>query len=228
LTSNTIAPPGPHLRTAQTLALQAGHAEIHAWCFETKAWSVLTDGDYAHAVALSQATQRIAPRGSSAYVQATAQEGRAWARMGQSKETYDALDRVAKLVSPMSRPDRPEHHYRYDPDKSVAYTATTLAWLGDPAAELYTREVINWLRSAEIAGRWPRRVASAQLDLALALIAADKLDEACARAQSALESGRVVPSNHWRALEVVGAAEDRGLPEAQDLRETYEAMRRSA
>jgi transcriptional regulator with XRE-family HTH domain len=217
-----------HLRTAQILALQAGHREMHAWCFETKAWSVLTEGDYAHALALSQAAQRIAPRGSSAQVQASAQEGRAWARLGQRKETYEALDRVARLVSPMSRPERPEHHYRYDPDKSVAYTATTLAWLGDPAAEPYAREVIDRLRSTEIAGRWPRRVASAQLDLALALIAADKLDEACAHAQSAFESGRVVPSNHWRALEVVTAAEARGPTEGRDLRETYEAMRRSA
>jgi tetratricopeptide (TPR) repeat protein len=215
-----------HLRTAQTLALQAGHAEIHAWCFETKAWSVLTDGDYAHALALSRAAQRIAPHGSSAHVQATAQEGRAWARLGQRKETYDALGRVAKLVSPMPRPDRPEHHYRYDPGKAVAYTATTLAWVGDPAAEPYAREVIDRMRTAETAGRWPRRVASAQLDLALALLAADKLDEACAHAQNALESGRVVPSNHWRALEVVAAAEARGLTEARDLRETYEAMHR--
>jgi hypothetical protein len=217
-----------HLGTAQTLALQAGHAEIHAWCFETKAWSVLTDGDYTHALALSQAAQQIAPPGSSAHVQATAQEGRAWARLGQRKETYDALNRVAKLVSPMPRPDRPEHHYRYDPGKAVAYTATTLAWVGDPAAEPYAREVIDRMRAAETAGRWPRRVASAQLDLALALLAADKLDEACAHAQDALESGRVVPSNHWRALEVVTAAELRGLPEARDLRETYEAMRRGA
>jgi hypothetical protein len=127
----------------------------------------------------------------------------------------------------MPKPDRPEHHYRYDPDKSVAYIATTLAWLGDSAAEPYAREVIARLGAAELNGKWPRRVAAAQLDLSLALLAADEFDEACAAAQAAITSRRVVPSNHWRALEVVRAVESRGLPEAKDLREAYETLRRS-
>ncbi len=38
-------------------------------------------------------------------------------------------------------------------------------------------------------------------------------------------SGRLVPSNHWRALEVVKAAEADCLPETADLREAYEVMR---
>jgi hypothetical protein len=44
-------------------------------------------------------------------------------------------------------PDRPEHHYRYDPAKSDAYTTTTLAWIGDPAAEGYARQVLARLES---------------------------------------------------------------------------------
>ena len=53
-----------------------------------------------------------------------------------------------------------EHHYRYDPDKSVAYVATTLAWVGDPAAESYAREIITRLKPAESTGKsltrcWP-------------------------------------------------------------------------
>ncbi len=214
------------LATAASLAQHAGHTEIHAWTFETRAWSALTDGDYRAAIDLSQAAQRLAPRGSSAHIQATAQEGRAWARLGRSDETYDALRRVAQLVAPLARPDRPEHHYRYDPDKAVAYVATTLAWLGDPAAERYAREVIAKLKAAEDAGGWPRRVAAAQIDLGLALVAAGKPDEAAAAAQTAILSGRIVPSNHWRALEVVAAVEDRGLPEARELRDAYETLRR--
>lgn len=34
----------------------------------------------------------------------------------------------------------------------------------------------------------------------------------------------VVPSNHWRALEVVRAAEARGPPEATELRAAYELI----
>jgi transcriptional regulator with XRE-family HTH domain len=211
------------LRTAASLARHGGHDEIRAWCCETEAWRVLTEGNYRRALELSRAAQELAPAGSSVAIQATAQEGRAWARLHQPRETYAAIERVNKLVSPLVRPDRPEHHYRYDPDKSVAYTATTLAWAGDPAAETYAREVIARLKPTN--GTWPRRVAAANLDLALTLLVTDRLDEACDAAQQAILSGRVVPSNHWRAAEVVKAVEARQLPEAPALREAYEGLR---
>lgn len=213
------------LRTAASLAQHAGHDEIRAWCFETEAWRVLTEGDYRRALELSRAAQELAPAGSSVAIQATAQEGRAWARLHRPRETYNAIERVNKLVSPLERPDSPEHHYRYDPDKSVAYVATTLAWVGDPAAESYAREIIARLKPSESNGKWPRRMAAANLDLALALLVTNRLDEACDAAQQAILSGRVVPSNHWRAAEVVKAVEARQLPEARDLREAYEELR---
>ncbi len=125
------------LRTAASLAEETGQAEIAAWCLETEAWQALTDGDYRHAVTLSRGAQAIGPVGGSAYIQASAQEGRAWARLGAEAETHRQLDRVAELTRNMPGPERPEHHYRYDPAKADAYTATTLAWLGDPAAEPY-------------------------------------------------------------------------------------------
>lgn len=211
------------LATAASLARHAGHAEIEAWTLETRAWEVLTDGDYPQAVELSRAAQRLAPKGSSVAIQSAAQEGRAWARLSRAKETHAAINCVNRLVSPLPQPDRPEHHYQYDPSKAVAYTATTLAWLGDPAAEGYAREVIARLSSA---GGWPRRVAAAQIDLALALLAADRPDEAAGVAQVAILSGRLVPSNHWRALEVVNAVAERAPSEAADLRDAYEALHR--
>lgn len=125
----------------------------------------------------------------------------------------------------LGEPEQVEHHYRYDPAKSLAYTATTLAWLGDAAAEPYAREVIQRLSPGDDISQWPRRVASANIDLALVLLASNRLDEACSSAQNAILSGRVVPSNHWRALEVVKAVEKRELPEGADLREAYQGMR---
>ncbi len=214
------------LATAASLAQQTGQTDIYAWRYETEAWQALTDGDYHRAAELSQAAQQLAPRGSSAAIQATAQEGRAWARLGNSQETYDALNRVERFVSRMARPETPEHHYRYDPDKAEAYVATTLAWLGDVAAEHHARHVVATLSHEAEAGRWPRRLASANIDLALALLLIDRLDEACAVAQASMLSGRLVASNHWRALEVVRTVEARDLPEASDLREAYELMRR--
>ena len=211
-----------YLRTAAQFASETGHAEIAAWCLETQAWQVLTSGDYQRAKRIAQGAQRIAPRGSSAYIQATAQEGRALARMGAATETRDALARVEALVSPLPMPDRPEHHYRYDPAKSQAYTATTLSWLGDSAAEGYARQVLARLESSTDGPPRPRRAASARLDLSLALIASGRPDEAAGTALEAITSGRIVPSNYWRAREVINAVDERGLPEASELSEAFQ------
>jgi transcriptional regulator with XRE-family HTH domain len=209
------------LRTAVQLARETEQAEIAAWCLETQAWQMLTAGNYRRAAELAQAAQRMAPRNGSAFIQATAQEGRAWARLGDATETRAALARVEKLVSPLPMPDRPEHHYQYDPAKSQAYMATTLSWIGDPAAEPHARQVLARLESTADGPARPRRAASARLDLALALIAAGRHDEAADTALQAITSGRLVPSNYWRAQEVIQAVLQRGLPEARDLDDAY-------
>ena len=72
------------LATAEQIAVHAEHPEILAWLLETRAWDLLTAGDYRCAMLLSQQAQEVAPPGSSAHIQATAQEGRAWARMGRA------------------------------------------------------------------------------------------------------------------------------------------------
>jgi transcriptional regulator with XRE-family HTH domain len=212
------------LRTAAGLAEETGHAEIAGWCLETEAWQALTDGEYRQAVTLSQGAQAVAPTGSSAYIQATAQEGRAWARLGAAQETRAQLDRVAALTGNLPAADRPEHHYRYDPAKADAYTATTLAWLGDPAAEPYARQVLARMQ-APAAGRVrARRVASARLDLSLALVASGRPDEAAHETITAVASGVLVPSNYWRAEEVISAVEASRVPEVAELREAYRAL----
>src|SRR5262249_29242157 len=131
-----------HLVTAAQLAAHTGHDGIAAWCLETRAWDAVTGGDYRKAVELSRQAQAAAPRDGSAHIQATAQEGRAWARMGDRAQTSRVLDQVERLVAGLPIPDRPEHHYRYDPDKALSYTATTLAWAGDPAAVRFAQAVV--------------------------------------------------------------------------------------
>jgi transcriptional regulator with XRE-family HTH domain len=210
-----------HLTTAVELAREAGHPELLAWCLETRAWQVLTDGDYRQAKTISQAAQRVAPTNSSAFIQATAQEGRAWARLGGNRETYDALARVEALVSPLPMPDHPEHHYRYDPAKSEAYLATTLSWIGDPSAESHARQVLARLESPPDGPPRPRRAASARLDLALTLATTGRLDEAAGIALDAVTSRLLVPSNYWRAEEVITAVATRAEPQARDLRGAY-------
>ncbi|GAA2327644.1 helix-turn-helix transcriptional regulator [Dactylosporangium salmoneum] len=213
------------LATAEQMAGHAGHDEIRAWCYETRAWEVLTAGRYRDALELSRQAQAIAPAGSSALIQATAQEGRAWARMGAAGETRGALERVARLVSNLATPENPEHHYRYDPAKAISYTATTLSWVGDPAAEGFARHAIAELEAAPGGVPRPRRVASARLDLGLALLAAGRPDEASAEALAAVTSGRIVPSNWWRAVEVYRGVKRSGAPEAAELAGAFEAHR---
>ncbi|WP_432069639.1 helix-turn-helix domain-containing protein [Streptomyces sp. AA1529] len=216
------------LKTAATLAQHAGHKEIEAWCYETEAWRVLSGGDYQRALELSQVAQQLAPAGTSVAIQATAQEGRARARIGEAKDTYSAVDRVRKMSANLVPRKGIEHHYQYDPAKSMAYTATTLAWVGDPAAERYAREVIARLSPSHDVQKWPRRVASANIDLALTLLGGNRIDEACNAAQQAILSGKIAPSNHWRALEIVLAVEEKQLPEAADLRDAFQGMKKQA
>lgn len=113
-------------------------------------------------------------------------------------------------------------------DLATAYPVTAPRELLAAAAEDYAREIIFRLRDDGNGSRWPRRVASANIDLALALLATERLDEAAASVLAAMRSGMVVPSNHWRALEVIRAIEDRGLPEGRELRDAYEQIRRTA
>lgn len=211
-----------YLRTAAQLSRETGHAEIAAWCLETKAWQLITSGEYRRAAELAQAAQRTAPRDGSAYIQATGQEARAWARLGNARAARNALGRTEALVAPLPMPDRPEHHYQYDPAKSEAYTATTLAWMGDPQAAGYARAVLEHLESGAEGPVRPRRAASARLDLALALTASDELDEAAETALTAVSSGLLVPSNFWRAEEVIGVIDEQGVSGAGDLRDAFD------
>jgi hypothetical protein len=118
-------------------------------------------------------------------------------------------------------PDQPEHHYRYDPAKSDAYVATTLSWLGDPAAERYARQVLARVETALDGPPRPRRAATARLDLSLALTATGRPDEAAVIAMDAVTSGLLAPSSYWRAEEVITAVDAHGIPEAAQLRDAY-------
>jgi transcriptional regulator with XRE-family HTH domain len=210
-----------YLRTAMQLARETGHTEIAAWCAETRAWQLLTSGGYRQAVKLSRAAQEVASSGGSAHIQATAQEGRAWARLGDSRQTRAALAAVERLVSPLPPPERPEHHYVYDPPKARVYVATTLAWLGDNAAEPAARDILAALENHGADPPRPRRIALARLDLALALATAGKLDESAASASAAVASGRLAPVDRPRVHEIVAVVTGRAAPGAAELAEAY-------
>lgn len=218
------APAVARMRAADSLAREAGHDAIRAWVLETRAWQLLVLGEFGDAVRLSQGARDLAPPGSSAAIQATAQEGRAHARLGDRRTTTRIVRTVNRMACPLATPDRPEHHYRYDPGKATSYTATTLSWVGDPAAVDHAREVVARLGPGDAHGGRPRRLAVARLDLALALIGRGEVAEAVDSALTAITSGHVAPSNRWRAREVVTAARAAGTSGAATLRDAYAAM----
>lgn len=211
-----------YLRTAAQLARETGHTEIAAWCAETRAWRAVTQGAYREAVGWSRTAQDIAPHHSSVHIQATAQEGRAWARLGDSRETRAALAAVERLVSPLPAPERPEHHYVYDPPKARVYVATTLAWIHDSAAETASREILTALENPAAGPPSPRRIALARLDLGLALATAGKPDEAATAALGAVRSGRLAPVDQRRVSDIVNAISG-STPEARELAEAIRA-----
>ena len=209
-----------HLRTAAQLARETGHAEIAAWCLETQAWQVLTAG--------TTSGQSISPRPRSGSPRNPAARSsrppprKAAPGPGSATPARPAPRSAAsrRWSSPLPVPDRPEHHYRYDPPKAQFYVATTLSWLGDTAAEGIARQVLAAIEAPELRPR-PRRAALARLDLALALTAAGKHDEATGVALDAVRSGRLAPVDGRRAREIVLAVAERGVPEAAELAEAY-------
>jgi len=203
--------------TATSLGREAAEPELVAWAIECAAWEAIVDQEWAEAVTLSRAGLQLAPTGRSAGVQLAAQEARSAARLGDTRAVHAGLDRAGTALR--HQPDGPaDHHFVFDTHKLTSYTATALTWLGDPAAEEHAREVIRTAMA-------PRRVATARIDLGLVLAGLDRPDEAAALGTLAVDSGRLVPSNVWRAAELASALSGRfpDLSETRDYRERYRA-----
>lgn len=216
--------------TAFQLGRQGGHHEIVAWAFEADAWFAVCDGRYRDAVDFARAGQGFAGRATSATVQLAVQEARAWARRGDKAEVRDAIRRAGTALRRLSRPAHPEHHFVFDPGKLLFYTATCFVRVGDAVrAEDHAREVIAQSDRPSGVARWPRRLLTARLDLALALARLDRPDEACHVGALALASNSLVASNLWQASELDAAlvGEYATLPEAQDFHDRYLSARRA-
>lgn len=213
-----------NLDAARTIGHELDHVELLAWAIEIEAWQALTDHHYDEAATLSRTGRDLASPNTSVHVQLAVQEARASARLGLTRETHRLLDNAARALDRMPPPEHPEHHFVFDPRKMIAYTATTLAWLGNnpPLAEEYARRAVAQYEAATD-GRWPRRLATTRIDLALVLARIGDPTEAAHLGALALASGRLVPSNIWRVAELDQELTTRyeSLPEVTDLHERY-------
>jgi transcriptional regulator with XRE-family HTH domain len=213
-------------QTARQLGSHAEHHELMAWSFEIQAWQALLDGQYVDAIQSCQVGQELVRSDSSAAAQLTAQEARAWGRLKRKPETYATLKRAQTVVARLPMPQQPDHHFIFDPRKLTSYTATTLTWLRDAKpAEEYCREVIHDYDEEHK----PRRLATARIDLAIVVTQQDRPEEACHLGHLALASGRLVPSNIWRATELDHALVRRygDLPDVREFHEHYVEVRKT-
>jgi hypothetical protein len=204
---------------AASLGRETEDREIAAWAVEVAAWTALTDRNWKGAARLAADGQALAPAGSPAAVQLAAQSARAAARLGDAGEVRSALARATSWVDRQTGDRPPDHHFVFDARKLEGYTATALAWAGDPAGENIARGVAD----RYLVGPW-RRLATARIDLGLILARDGRPDEAAALGLLAAASGRLVPSNRWRVVELDAALVDRrDVPEVAELHERVRA-----
>jgi hypothetical protein len=172
----------------------------------------------------------LAPN-TSAGVQLAMQQARVWARLGERRETEEALQAGATALARLPPPANPEDHFAFDAPKLTFYAAMCFTWLRQTEqAEEHARQVIAHSTESPGVLRWPTRYAVAQVDLALLAAQRGQPDEAALRGMAALDSGRVVASTlGWFAeLDDLLRRDHSGLPEVQDLHEKYTLIRRSA
>lgn len=155
-------------RSALQLGNEVGSAEIVGWAHEMTAWFTLTNGDYRATIAAAQAGQQAAGRQSVA-VQLIAQEAKARARLGQTREMETALERGRTLLDSLPYPENTRNHFVVDPAKFDFYVMDCYRHSGDDSvattlAETVIRNGMDF-RGQEVS---PMRIAEARITLAVA------------------------------------------------------------
>ena len=158
--------------------MEADQRDIRAWAHEIRAWINLTSGDYHGVVAAARAGTEATPHNSVA-VQLAAQEAKAWARIGDRRQTEVALDRGRRLLDAMPYPENLDHHFVVDPTKFDFYAMDCYRMLADDKmAENLANEVIQASTDFDGTERAPMRLAEARITLVSSRHARETLNEA--------------------------------------------------
>ncbi len=155
-----------------------------------RAWINLTSGDYHGVVAAARAGTDVTPH-SSVAVQLAAQEAKAWARIGDRRQTEVALDRGRRLLDSMPYPENLDHHFVVDPTKFDFYAMDCYRMLADDKmAENLANEVIQASTDFDGKERAPMRLAEARVTLGVVAARQGDLDEAISQGEHALNGQR--------------------------------------
>lgn len=213
---------------AHTLGKEAGNNEIIGWAHEMSAWFALTQGRYADVVSSACASQDSA-KNHPVVVQLIAQESKALARMGRTKDLRRKLEDGRELLARFPLPDRTDNHFVVDPAKWDFYAMDAYRLAGENALAVeHATEVITSGTEPDGTERSPMRIAEARLTLAVAAAREGNLEQAVSLGETALNSSRKsLPSLLMVASELDSELEQRfpSEPETEAFREVVRSLR---
>jgi hypothetical protein len=124
-------------------------------------------------------------------VQLAAQEAKAWARIGDRRQTEVALDRGRRLLDALPYPDNLDHHFVVDPTKFDFYAMDCYRMLAeDKLAGNLADEVIRSATDFDGTERAPMRTAEARITLGVIAGRNGDIEQAVDHGQRALTGPR--------------------------------------
>ncbi len=119
----------------------------------------LTTGDYQGVVTAARSGTDVAPH-QAVTVQLATQEAKAWARIGDRRQTEVALDSGRRLLESLPYPENLDNHFVVDPTKFDFYAMDCYRTLAqDRMAETLADEVIRAGTDFDGTERAPMRIA---------------------------------------------------------------------
>ncbi|GIH10294.1 hypothetical protein Rhe02_83610 [Rhizocola hellebori] len=177
-------------KAALSLGQESGNIDIEGWAHEMRAWFALTQGDYRSVIAAAKAGEAAAS-GRSVAVQLAGQRAKAWARMGDRRQTEVALEQGRDLLEGLPYPENLNHHFVVDPAKFDFYAMDGYRIVGDDKkAEHYATQVIRASTGPDGTESKPMRVAEARITLGVLAARAGDLEQAIAMGERALSGDR--------------------------------------
>jgi tetratricopeptide (TPR) repeat protein len=177
-------------QAALSLGIETDSSEIQGWAHEIRAWVNLTSGDYHGVIAAAHAGADAAPI-HGVTVQLAAQEAKAWARLGDRRQTEVALDRGRQLLEALPYPENLDNHFVVDPTKFDFYAMDCYRHLGeDKMAATLAEEVIRASTDFDGAERAPMRTAEARVTLGVVAARQGDVEQAVHHGQRALSQRR--------------------------------------
>jgi hypothetical protein len=150
----------------------------------------LTTGNYHGVVTAAHAGIEAAPHNPVA-IQLSAQEAKAWARIGDRRQTEVALDKGRRLLEAMPYPDNLDHHFVVDPTKFDFYAMDCYRHLAeDRLAGTLANEVIQASTDFDGTERVPMRLAEARITLGVVAARQGDLEQAIHHGTHALSAPR--------------------------------------